>query len=264
MANFDKSYGSAHDDLTSLVLPLTIISSSPQKIRDISVVVGDENVSWKRHDTEELQASRRLDDLRMQGEHNYAEVARVSALQKFEQTQRGFALVHGDTIVDSTLWLPWWDGLPGLNAAQMFATCRRPDGTVKRSEHMLELTCAGAKTHKDARVIWIETAVTAELQPDGQLAPRVLQRIGLCFVPEKPYSEGAGMWPITCPHPVRLAELRGDTAAVLELSLIEDSKWKLPQRAAEMGLLVPFASLTREESVKSSPRGDLFSSWLKR
>lgn len=265
MAQIEKSNGSDITDLQTLVLPLTIISSSPQKVQDISVVVGGENVSWVQYEPQEFQASKELDRLRMMGEENYPGVAYASALQKFDLIQKGRpSLSHGDTIVDSTLWLPWCDGLPGLNAAQLFASCEMPDGTVKRSESMLKFTCEEAKANRDKRVFWIETAVTAECQPDGEIFPRVRQRIGLCFVPDDPYVEGAGMWSITCPNPVRLAELRGDSEAVRELSGVEDVKWALPQRAAEMGLLVPFAALPREEAVKSSPRGDLFSSWVRR
>jgi hypothetical protein len=200
----------------------------------------------------------------MIGEEHYPAIARESAIQKFDLIQkRRPSILHGDTIVDSTLWLPWLDGLPGLNAAQIFSTIELLDGSIKRSEAMLKITCDQARAHQDRRVFWIETAVTAECHPEGAVIPKVRQRIGLCFVPETPYPEGSGMWPITCPNPVRLAELRGDTGAVRRLSQIEDKKWELPQAAVEMGLLIPFAALQREEAVRSSPRGELFSSWVK-
>jgi hypothetical protein len=250
-------------NLTSLALPINIISSSPQKWRDIITVVGQDKVSWTHHEPEELQASKELDRLRMLGEDHYAYIARESALQKFGLIQKSRdVILQGDTIVDSTLWIPWWDGLPGLNAAQMYATIDLPDGTVKRSEETLRITCAKAAEHQDRRVYWIETAVTAECQEDGSIAPKVRQRVGLCFVPETPYVTGPGMWPITCPHPIRLAEARGNAEAVTALSRIQDSKWEFPQAAAKMGLLVPYAALQREEAIRTSPRGELFSSWV--
>jgi hypothetical protein len=249
------------EGIDSLLAPFSIISSNRQKVHDIELIVGWP-VAWVHHEPLEYQASKEFDRLRLGGVENYPDVARASALQKFELILRELGSIEpGATIVDSSLWQPAFHGLPGLNAAQMYASVEQPDGTLQRSEQALVMACKIAYSDRDSRVYWIETAVTAEVGDDGRIQPKVRQQIGLCYVPEQPWRTGCGMWPITCPHPVRLASMRGNEEAARELSAISDTKYELPLRASEMGLLVPFAALSDYERVCSSPRGDLFARW---
>jgi hypothetical protein len=255
-------------DLATLSVPLKIISSNPQKANDIALVLGEKNVSWCQYEPKEYQATKRHDELRLLGPRFYSQIARESALEKYDLIKREFgALYPGHTILDSSLWQVSLDGLPGLNAAQMFATggvidadsLRAHDvkGRLMRSEMMLKVACQAALDARDRRIYWIETAVTAELSMSGEVVPAVRQRVGLCFTPRSPWHEGSGMWPITCPNPIKFAELRGDKRAVKQLSTISDSKWELPKRAEKISMLVPFADMSDDERVLSSPRGDL-------
>jgi hypothetical protein len=246
----------------SLSFQLSIISSNRQKVSDIEQIVGVGRISWRQYEPPEYQASKEFDRLRLSGAEHYPYIARESALQKFELIRKDLGDVEpGATIVDSSLWQVAFHGLPGLNAAQMYASLELADGVVRRSEEVLEVTCSLARTKCDRRVYWIETAVTAEVGDDGNIQPKVRQQVGLCFIPDQPWPTGCGMWPITCPNPVRLAAVRGDIEAVSELSAISDTKYEMPRRAAEMGLLVPFAALGDDERVSSSPRGELFTRW---
>jgi hypothetical protein len=241
---------------------LRVISKNPQKFRDIKLATTSLSVTWKEFEPSEYQASNRLNDLRLQGESKYPQVARESALQKFDLITKDLPeLQPGDTIVDSTLWMPCLDGLPGLNAAQTFASARMPDGTLNRSEAALQMHCKAAQEARDRRVYWIETAVTAELQQDGRIGPRVRQSIDICYITETPHPKGTGMWPITCANPLKVAAMRRDFFALEELQLIQDTKWELPSRAAKLGGLMCFAELSRAEVVQSSPRGELFRLW---
>lgn len=255
-------------DLATLSVPLKIISSNPQKANDIALVLGEQNVSWCQYEPKEYQATKRHDQLRLLGPRFYSQIARESALEKYELIKREFgALSPGHTILDSSLWQVSLDGLPGLNAAQMFATGGVVDGDalsaqdvkkrLMRSEAMLKLACQAALNARDRRIYWIETAVTAELSMIGEVVPAVRQRISVCFTPSSPWHEGSGMWPITCPNPIKLAELKGDKRSVKRLGIISDSKWELPQRAEKIGILIPFADMSDDERVLSSPRGDL-------
>jgi hypothetical protein len=246
-------------DLSSLKL----VSGNSQKVKDIKLATGYEP-EWVQFEPDELQASKEFDSLRLQGEGNYALIAQRSALQKFHLMvdRLGKEVAPGYTVVDSTLWAPWFNGLPGLNAAQIFASTEMSDGSFLRSDAMLQVFCERSRKSMDRRVVWIETAVTAELDESRALLPRIRQAVGLCFVTDAPYASGNGMWPITCPHPIRLAALRGNSEAVEDLSAISDTKWELPKKAQELGLLVSFSELSdRSVVVKSSPRGDLFVNW---
>jgi hypothetical protein len=263
MANHGFSENRRHsDDVGTDPFSLLIVSGNREKIEDIKLATNTLSVKWVHFEPTELQASKELDSLRLQGETNYPQIAKLSALQKFELIKRDLAeLSHGYTIVDSTLWVPCLDGLPGLNTAQIFASYKMPDGSIKRSDAMLSMYCRAALDGEDRRVYWIETAVTAELSDDGNITPRIRQQIGLCFMTRAPYESGVGMWPITCPNPLRLAAFRKNEEALAELSSIEDTKWELPERAERLGLLASFAELEREERVMSSPRGELFAGW---
>jgi len=245
-------------DFSSLSVPLKIVSSNEQKFSDVVLAYGRKDVSWVQFEPQEFQASKRCDQLRMLGKEYYPEIARDSALEKFQLIRASLSIEPGLTTMDSSLWQEALAGLPGLNAAQMYASVTLPDGKLRRSEAMLASACEVALRMRDRRVYWIETAVTAELGESGAIVPRVRQAMGVCFVPRNPAPTGSGMWSITCPHPVRLAEVRGDAAAVRHLQGIADQKVDLPEAAEKLGLLVPFANLSDEERVLSSPRGALF------
>jgi hypothetical protein len=257
-------------DLEGLTAPLTIISSNRQKADDMALVLGSDNVSWHRYEPKEYQASKEHDKLRLLGRQYYAKIARESAMEKFDLIRRDLPqLQPGYTIVDSSLWQPSFDGLPGLNAAQMYATCEIIEtskgkqggqgAAERRSDKMLRVACQSAIDDQDRRIYWIETAVTVKRSCDGQLEPVVRQQIGICFTPREPWPSGGGMWPITCPNPIKLAELRADKLAVRHLSKIGRTergvKSKLAEEAEKIGLLVPYAALQREEVVPLCPRG---------
>jgi len=255
----------SQDDLSSL----SVVSGNREKIEDIKLATGLTSLPWVRFEPREEQENKQLLALRLKGEEFYSEVAQRSALQKFRLMQEtlGQGVQPGYTVVDSTLWAPWFNGLPGLNAANYFASYTEADGNVIRSEAVLDHFCKASADAKNRRVVWIETAVTAVLDENGETAPRVRQKFDICFTSIVPYHKGSTMWPITCPNPKIVATALGRMDHLRELEQIEDVNWELPARANELGLLMSYAELVdkkiidRKNLITRCPRGELFRNW---
>ena len=210
-----------------------LITSSERKLAEFNTAFsGRANFSIVRGpELPEMQATdHMLELLKRKDSTLYAEIARESALQKFNAALGLYGREIGNTIADSTFFSYSWGGFPHINAKSFF---EHPES--------YDALCDIAKRSYEPRAQFIETLVTLEVNPTTQeLEPVVRQGIAEGYIPEVPRGDGWAFDKVFCPDPVRLARFTNRNSEADELSRIRDLRERAA-RANEMGLLVTFA-----------------------
>ncbi|MFO0417289.1 MAG: non-canonical purine NTP pyrophosphatase [Pseudomonadota bacterium] len=238
---------------------LTLITSNPNKVAEVRRYLGDDApVTSMAQPIVEAQEDSKMMELRLGG--NYSEVAKNSAIKKFESliSLPNLTLKHGMTIMDSAWFAESQTGLPGIYAASYFIREDNGDGTYSPPLKNLINTCTLAKLHKKHRAYWTESVAIVDLSKPDKVTMHLEYEEMECFIPATPQGDGWGFDPVTCPDPVELARLRGDLTNAHTLSKISDRDFQLPLEASKLGLLVSFAQLAPNEREHFSPRARIF------